>query len=107
MRVQYNTTSGFADADRLAQGMDPWDLKNSGGFCGYPSLPLLRYWASAEALFSMGGGRNPRTTELACKELTRMWAQRDEFGPVTHTYADDPCWYRPEAFGGSAAMQAA
>ena len=39
-----------------------------------------------------GHTRIPKSTELACQELTRQWKQRPEFGPVTLVYADSPIW---------------
>ena len=83
--------------------MDSWDLKKwrrllrvsqfgAAGLLGV-SRGTIQHWES---------GRNPiqRTTELACRELARIWRQRDEFGPVTLVYSDDVDWYRPEGICG-------
>lgn len=79
--------------------MDMWDLRKW--------RRMLRY-NQIEAAERLGVNRStihhwenehtpvPQAVDLACKELTRRWKQRPEFGPVALVYADKPIWPAPD-----------
>ena len=64
-------------------------------------------WTQVEAAANLGLRRGtiqrwengvapvPEVVEMACKQLTRVWKQRADFGPVTLVYADDSTWQEP------------
>jgi DNA-binding XRE family transcriptional regulator len=73
--------------------MKPEDLLNWRKTLGYTQEEAgqkLGVDRSTIQNWERGVTRVPRIMELACRELTRRWKQRPEFGPVALVCADEP-----------------
>ena len=73
--------------------MDSWDLKK-----WRKKLGLNQFQAAEKLGINRGGFQNwerevrpiSKAIELACQEITRLWQQRPDFGPVILVCADGP-----------------
>jgi transcriptional regulator with XRE-family HTH domain len=73
--------------------LDSWDLKK-----WRKKLGLNQFQAAEKLGINRGGFQNwerevrpiSKAIELACQEITRLWQQRPDFGPVILVCADGP-----------------
>jgi transcriptional regulator with XRE-family HTH domain len=73
--------------------LDSWDLKKWRKKHGFN-----QFEAAKKLGINRGGFQNwerevrpiSKAVELACQEITRLWQQRADFGPVILVYADGP-----------------
>jgi DNA-binding XRE family transcriptional regulator len=75
--------------------MDMWEFKKWRRMLGLTQVDAAdKLGVSRGSVQNWEGERNPIpfTVDLACREFTRHWKQRPEFGPVTLVYADAAMW---------------
>ena len=73
--------------------MDSWDLKKwrkKNGFNQFEAAEKLGTNRGSFQNWEQEVRPISKAVELACQEITRLWQQRPDFGPVILAYADGP-----------------